>query len=41
MSNSTLLQSSKSRRSVWSFVLKIIITVATAIGGVIGVQSCM
>ena len=28
-------------RSVWSLVLKIIITVATAIGGVFGIQSCM
>lgn len=35
MSNST------SRRSVWSFILKIIITVATAVGGVLGVQSCL
>ena len=40
MSNSSS-QSSKSPRSVWSFVLKVIITVATAIGGLLGVQSCM
>ena len=40
MSNS-LSQSPQSPRSVWSFVLKVIITVATAIGGLLGVQSCM
>ncbi|MCA6025133.1 smalltalk protein, partial [Bacteroides thetaiotaomicron] len=28
-------------RSVWSFIIKVIITVATAVGGLIGVQSCM
>ena len=33
------MSNSSSRRSVWSLVLKIIITVATAIGGVLGVQS--
>ena len=35
------MSNSSSRRSVWSLVLKIIFTVATAIGGVLGVQSCM
>ena len=35
------MSNSSSRRSIWSLVLKIIITVATAIGGVLGVQSCM
>lgn len=40
MSNSSS-QSSQFSRSVWSFVLKVIITVATAIGGLLGVQSCM
>ncbi|MFT0303462.1 smalltalk protein, partial [Bacteroides thetaiotaomicron] len=25
----------------WSFIIKVIITVATAVGGLIGVQSCM
>lgn len=35
------MSKSSSSRSVWSLVLKIIITVATAIGGVFGVQSCM
>ena len=35
------MSNSSSRRSVWSLVLKIISTVATAIGGVLGVQSCM
>ena len=35
------MSNSSSRRSVWSLVLKIIITVATAIEGVLGVQSCM
>lgn len=35
------MSNSSSRRSVWSLVLKIIITVVTAIGGVLGVQSCM
>lgn len=35
------MSNSSSRRSVWILVLKIIITVATAIGGVLGVQSCM
>ena len=30
-----------SNSSVWSFIIKVIITVATAIGGLIGVQSCM
>lgn len=38
MSNSS---SSPSPRSVWSFIIKVIITVATAIGGILGVQSCM
>ena len=35
------MSNSSSRRSVWSLVLKIIITLDTAIGGVLGVQSCM
>ena len=35
------MSNSSSRRSVWSLVLKIIITVASDIGGVLGVQSCM
>ncbi len=30
-----------SSRSVWGFVIKLIITVATAVGGLIGIQSCM
>ena len=33
--------SNSSSRSVWSFIIKGIITVATAVGGLIGVQSCM
>ncbi|MFT0229939.1 smalltalk protein [Bacteroides thetaiotaomicron] len=33
--------SNPSSRSVWSFIIKVIITVATAVGGLIGVQSCM
>ena len=33
--------SNSSYRSVWSFIIKVIITVATAVGGLIGVQSCM
>ena len=33
--------STSSSRSVWSFIIKVIITVATAVGGLIGVQSCM
>ena len=35
------MSNSSSPRSVWSFIIKVIITVATAIGGLIGVQSCM
>ncbi|MCS2767346.1 smalltalk protein [Bacteroides thetaiotaomicron] len=31
--------SNSSSRSVWSFIIKVIITVATAVGGLIGVQS--
>ncbi len=27
--------------STWSIILKVIIAVATAIGGVIGIQSCI
>ena len=38
MSNSS---NSSPRRSVWSFIIKVVITVATAIGGLLGVQSCM
>ena len=33
--------SNSSSRSVWSFIIKVIITVATAVGGLRGVQSCM
>ena len=33
--------SNSSSSSVWSFIIKVIITVATAVGGLIGVQSCM
>ena len=33
--------SNSSSRSVGSFIIKVIITVATAVGGLIGVQSCM
>ena len=33
--------SNSSSRFVWSFIIKVIITVATAVGGLIGVQSCM
>ena len=35
------MSKSSSPRSVCSLVLKIVITVATAIGGVFGIQSCM
>ena len=35
------MSTSTSSRSVWRLVLKIVITVATAIGGVFGIQSCM
>ena len=35
------MSKSSSPRSVLSLVLKIVITVATAIGGVFGIQSCM
>ena len=35
------MSNSSSPRSVWSFIIKVIITVATAIGGLIGVQSYM
>ncbi|MCS2450418.1 smalltalk protein [Bacteroides thetaiotaomicron] len=33
--------SNSSSRSAWGFVIKLIITVATAVGGLIGIQSCM
>ena len=33
--------SNTSARYVWIFIIKVIITVATAVGGLIGVQSCM
>ena len=33
--------SNSSSLSVLSFIIKVIITVATAVGGLIGVQSCM
>ena len=29
------------RKSTWSLILKVIIEVATAIGSVIGIQSCI
>lgn len=29
------------RKSIWSTILKVIIAVATGIGGVIGIQSCI
>lgn len=35
------MSKSTSSRSVWSFIIKVIITVATAVGGLLGVQSCM
>lgn len=35
------MSTSSSPRSFWSFIIKFVITVATAIGGLIGVQSCM
>ena len=35
------MNKSSSSHSVWSFIVKVIITVATAIGGLIGVQSCI
>ena len=35
------MSKSSSSRSVWSFIIKVIITVTTAIGGLIGVQSCI
>ena len=35
------MSNSSSPRSVWSFIINVIITVTTAIGGLIGVQSCM
>ncbi len=28
-------------RSTWSLILKIIVTVATAVAGALGIQSCM
>lgn len=28
-------------KSTWSIILKVIIAIATAIGGVIGIQSCI
>lgn len=28
-------------KSIWGIILKVIIAVATAIGGVIGIQSCI
>ncbi len=33
--------SNKNRQSYWSIILKVIIAVATAIGGAIGIQSCI
>ena len=35
------MSKSSSPRSVWSLVRKIVSAVATAIGGVFGIQSCM
>ncbi|MEY8466054.1 smalltalk protein [Bacteroides caecimuris] len=35
------MSKSSSSRSVWSFIIKVIITVATAVGGLLGVQSCI
>ena len=35
------MKQSASPRSTWGLIIKIIITVATAIGGVLGIQSCM
>lgn len=35
------MSNSSSPRSVWKVIIKVIITVATAIGGLFGVQSCM
>ncbi len=29
------------KKSVWSLVIKVIIAVATAIGGALGISSCM
>ena len=31
----------KKEKSTWSIILKVIIAVATAIGSVIGIQSCI
>ncbi|MCD7924720.1 MAG: smalltalk protein [Bacteroides sp.] len=33
--------SNRNGQSTWSVILKVIIAVATAIGGVIGIQSCI
>lgn len=33
--------SNKNGLSTWGIILKVIIAVATAIGGVIGIQSCI
>ncbi|GFI00136.1 smalltalk protein [uncultured Phocaeicola sp.] len=30
-----------SKKSLWSIVLKVIIAVATAVGSVLGIQSCI
>lgn len=35
------MEENRKRKSVWSVILKVIIAVATAIGGVIGIQSCI
>ncbi|WP_160119391.1 smalltalk protein [Bacteroides faecalis] len=35
------MSSSSSPRSKWSFIVKVIITIATTIRELIGVQSCM
>lgn len=31
----------QNRKSIWSTVIKIIIAVATAVGSVLGIQSCI
>ncbi|MDE5678401.1 MAG: smalltalk protein [Phocaeicola sp.] len=31
----------QNRKSIWSIIIKIIIAVATAVGSVLGIQSCI
>ncbi|WP_294533162.1 smalltalk protein [uncultured Bacteroides sp.] len=38
--NNSNYNNSNNKRGTWGFILKIIITVATAIAGVLGIQSC-